>query len=278
MTCTRNLVEIEELVWFVQSRYGKDLTKYRASCLGRRIGLRMTSVGAHDLGEYMDYLEGHPEEANRLLEVVTIHVTDFFRDRGVFEAMSHKLFPEIVAKKLLDGMHTIRAWSAGCSTGEETYSVAIGLLELLREEEVDLKLQIFGTDISEEACSFASKGMYPDRKVCGIPGDLLKRYFELDDGYCKVKREVMRRVKFRVHDLFSRPPFSMLDLIVCRNVMIHFNHVARRTVLGNFHSALNSGGILVLGKSEAITGEELSMFELIDARNKTYRKVAQGDR
>lgn len=276
MTATRNLIEIEELVWLVQSKYGKDLTKYRASCLGRRIGLRMTSVGARDLDEYMDYLERHPVEADRLLEVVTIHVTDFFRDRGVFDAMSSRLFPEIVAQKLLEGMNVIRAWSAGCSTGEETYSVAIGLLEILRKKEADIKLQIFGTDISEEACSFASKGMYPDRKVIGIPEDLLKRYFELDNGYCKVRREVMRRVKFRVHDLFSRPPFSMLDLIVCRNVMIHFNHAARRTVLANFHSALNDGGILVLGKSEAITGEELSMFELTDARNKTYRKVALG--
>lgn len=276
MTATRNLVEIEELVWFVQSKYGKDLTKYRSSCLGRRIGLRMTSVGARDLDEYMDYLEKHPAEAGRLLEVVTIHVTDFFRDRGVFDAMSHKVFPEIIGRKLLDGMHVIRAWSAGCSTGEETYSLAIGLFEFLRKEGVDLKLQIFGTDISEEACKFAGKGMYPDRKVCAIPGDLLKRYFELDDGYCKVKRDVMRRVKFRVHDLFSRPPFGMLDLIVCRNVLIHFNYSARNAVLNYFFSALNNGGILVLGKSEAITGEKLGMFELADARNKIYQKVAQG--
>jgi two-component system CheB/CheR fusion protein len=278
MTATRNLVEIEEIVWFVQSKYGKDLTKYRSSCLGRRIGLRMTSVGAHDLDEYMDYLEKHPIEADRLLEVVTIHVTDFFRDRSVFDAMSHKVFPEIIGKKLLDGMNVIRAWSAGCSTGEETYSLAIGLLDILRKDGVDLRLQIFGTDISEEACSFAAKGMYPDRKVCAIPGDLLKRYFELDDGYCKVKREVMRRVKFRVHDLFSRPPFGMLDLIVCRNVLIHFNHNARSTVLKYFNSALNNGGILVLGKSEAITGEELGVFELTDARNKIYRKVAESAR
>ena len=276
MTATRNLVEIEELVWFVQSRYGKDLTKYRSSCLGRRIGLRMTSVGAQDLDEYMDYLGMHPEEAGRLLEVVTIHVTDFFRDRGVFDAMAHKVFTKIIGRKLLEGMHVIRAWSAGCSTGEETYSLAIGLLELLRKERVDLKLQIFGTDISEEACEFAGKGMYPDRKVCAIPGDLLKRYFELDDGYCKVKRDVMRRVKFRVHDLFSMPPFGMLDLIMCRKVLIHFNHSARSTVLKFFCSALNNEGILVLGKSEAITGEDLSMFELVDARNKIYQKVAQG--
>lgn len=278
MTVASNLIEIEELVWFVHSRYGKDLTKYRSSCLGRRIGLRMTSVGAQDLGEYMEYIEKHPEEADKLLEVVTIHVTDFFRDRGVFDSMRNTVFPRIVRQKLLDGINTIRAWSAGCSTGEETYSLAIGLLELLREEDLDLKIQIFGTDISAEACEFACKGMYPDRKVCAIPGDILKRYFELDDGYCKVRREVKRRVKFRVHDLFSRPPFGMLDLIVCRNVMIHFNHAARSTVLKHFYSVLNDGGILVLGKSEAITGDELSLFELTDARNKTYRKVARSVR
>jgi two-component system CheB/CheR fusion protein len=275
MSTTRS-VDIEELVVFVQSKHGTDLSKYRHSCLARRVSLRMTTVGCRDLEDYMEYLEKHPEEVNQLLDVVTIHVTDFFRDRDVFDALSHRVFPEIIGEKLLDGFHTIRIWSAGCSTGEETYSIAILLLELLRRENLDMKLRIFGTDISEEACEYARRGVYADRKACGVAGHLMKRYFEVDGPTCTVSQDVKRHIKFRVHDLFSRPPFTMLDLVICRNVLIHFNQDARSVVLTHFNSVMNPGGILVLGKSEAITGPESRMFELIDSRNKIYQKVASG--
>ena len=273
MYATRSVVDIEELVEFVVSACGTDLSKYRRSCLRRRVGLRMTTVGCSDLEGYMEYLKGHPGEMKQLLDIVTIHVTDFFRDRDVFDALYNRVFPEIIGEKLVEGMNRIRVWSAGCSTGEETYSIAVLLLELLRREHIVLKPRIFGTDISEEACRFAQQGTYADRRACSIPGRLVKRYFDMDGSTCRVAQQVKSHVKFKVHDLFSRPPFSALDLVVCRNVLIHFNQQARSTVLTNFHSVLNQGGILVLGKSEAITGPELVMFELIDARNKIYQKV-----
>lgn len=233
----------------------------------------MTSVGCRDLEGYMEYLQSHPEEMKQLLDVVTIHVTDFFRDRDVFDALYNKVFPEIIGEKLVEGSSRIRVWSAGCSTGEETYSIAVLLLELLRKEQIDLNPKIFGTDISEEACRFAREGVYADRRACGIPGRLVRRYFDLDGSACRVAQHVKRHIKFLMHDLFSKPPFSMLDLVVCRNVLIHFNQQARSTVLTNFHSVINPGGILVLGKSEAITGPELRMFELMDARSKIYQKI-----
>jgi chemotaxis methyl-accepting protein methylase len=273
MCATRSVVEIDELVEYVASECGTDLSKYRRSCLRRRVGLRMTSVGCSDLEGYLEFLQSHPEEMKQLLDVVTIHVTDFFRDRDVFDALYNKVFPEIIGEKLIENMNRIRIWSAGCSTGEETYSIAVLLLELLRKEHIVLNPKIFGTDISEEACSFARRGIYADRRVCGIPGRLAKRYFDLDGSTCSVVQHVKRHIKFLVHDIFSKPPFSMLDLIVCRNVLIHFNHQARDTVLTNFHSVMNPGGILILGKSEAIMGPELRMFELIDARNKIYQKI-----
>ncbi len=233
----------------------------------------MTSVGCSDLEEYMEFLQAHPDEMKQLLDVVTIHVTDFFRDRDVFDALYSKVFPEIIGEKLVEKTSRIRVWSAGCSTGEETYSITVLLLELLRKEKIILNPKIFGTDISGEACDFARRGVYADRRVCQIPGRLVKRYFDLDGSTCSVAQHVKRYVKFREHDLFSKPPFSVLDLIVCRNVLIHFNQQARDTVLRNFHSVMNPGGILVLGKSEAITGPELRMFELTDARNKIYQKT-----
>ncbi len=273
MCATRSVVDIEDLVEFVAAECGTDLKKYRRSCLRRRIGLRMTSAGCGDLEEYMDYLKEHPGEMKQLLDAVTIHVTDFFRDRDVFDTLYGRVFPEIIGEKLVDGGGRIRVWSAGCSTGEETYSIAVLLLELLRKEHIDLRPKIFGTDISEEACTFARLGDYADRRACGIPGRLMRRYFDLDGSTCSVKQHVKRHVKFLVHDLFSKPPFSMLDLVVCRNVLIHFNQQARSTVLSNFYAVMNPGGILVLGKSEAITGPELGMFELIDARNKIYQRI-----
>ena len=233
----------------------------------------MTSVGCSDLEMYMEYLREHPGEMDQLLDVVTIHVTDFFRDRDVFDTLYNRVFPEIIGEKLVEGANRIRVWSAGCSTGEETYSIAVLLLELLRKEHIILSPRIFGTDISEEACRFARQGAYADRRACSIPGRLMKRYFDMDGSTCSVAQHVKRHVKFRVHDLFSNPPFSMLDLVICRNVLIHFNQQARSSVFTNFHSVMNPGGILVLGKSEAITGPELRMFELMDARNKIYQKV-----
>ncbi|HER43054.1 MAG TPA: protein-glutamate O-methyltransferase CheR [Candidatus Eisenbacteria bacterium] len=273
MCATRSVVDIEDVVEFVVSECGIDLSKYRRSCLRRRIGLRMTSAGCLDLEGYLAHLQEHPAEMKRLLDAVTIHVTDFFRDRDVFDVLYNRVFPEIIGEKLVDGESRIRVWSAGCSTGEETYSIAVLLLELLRKEHIVLSPKIFGTDISEEACGFARRGGYADRRACAIPGRLLKRYFDVDGSTCSVAPHVKRHVKFIVHDLFSKPPFSMLDLVVCRNVLIHFNQQARSAVLENFHSVMNPGGILLLGKSEAITGPELRMFELMDARNKIYQKV-----
>lgn len=273
MRATRSVVDIEELVEFVFSECGTDLSKYRRSCLRRRVSLRMTTVGSDDLEEYMEYLKGHPGEMKLLLDAVTIHVTDFFRDRDVFDTLYNRVFPEIIGEKLVEGVNRIRIWSAGCSTGEETYSIAVLLLELLRKERIVLKPRIFGTDISEESCRFAMQGTYADRRVCGIPGRLVKRYFDIDGSTCRVTQQIKRHVKFKVHDIFSKPPFSALDLVVCRNVLIHFNQQARSTVLTNFYSVMNPGGILLLGKSEAITGPELRMFQLIDARNKIYQKV-----
>ena len=273
MNATRSVIDIEELIGFVAAECGTDLSKYRRSCLRRRVGLRMTTVGCSDLEGYMEHLQEHPEELKMLLDAVTIHVTDFFRDTDVFDTLYNRVFPEIIGKKLVDGGGRIRIWSAGCSTGEETYSIAILLLELLRKEHIALRPRVYGTDISEEACRFARQGTYADRRSCGIPGRLLKRYFEMDGDTCRVAQLVKNHVKFQVHDLFSRPPFPALDLVVCRNVLIHFNQQARSAVLNNFHSVMIPGGILVLGKSEAITGPELSMFELTDPRSKIYQKV-----
>lgn len=272
MSVTDNKTDINELVQRIRSTYGVDLTKYRASCLGRRVSIRMAAVGCHDFDEYLTYLDVHPGEVKHLLEVVTIHITEFLRDRDVFDVLQTRVFPEIIGEKLVSGRRTIRIWSAGCSSGEEPYSIAILLLDLLRTEDINLNVEVFGTDISEESCMEAGKGVYPERKIKGIPEHLKERYFDVENGRYHVSHEIRKHMRFRVHDLFSRPPFSMFDLVVCRNVLIHFDHPSRYDVLSNFHSSLNDGGMLILGKSEAITGSAFRLFELMDATNKIYRK------
>jgi two-component system CheB/CheR fusion protein len=150
--------------------------------------------------------------------------------------------------------------------------MAITLLQFLRERELEFKVEIYGTDISEESCRIARRGYYPEEKIKGIPRSMLKRYFDAEGPGHRVTREVRGCVKFTVHDLFSDPPFTMLDLIVCRNVLIHFEHGVRSDVVKNFHGALVDDGYLILGKSEAMSGPSLGLFELVEPRSKIFRK------
>ncbi len=264
--------DVSELIWFVQSRCGIDLSRYRPSCIRRRVSHRLSMLGCRDLETYVGYLNEHADEVEELLNVVTIHVTGFFRDRDVYEALTEKIFPAIIAGKRSAHHRSIRVWSAGCSTGEETYSTAIALIHFLEKRKDDYKVEIYGTDISEESCRIARRGSYSMDKVSTIPRTLLKRYFDVENSSYRIVPEIRRHVKFTVHDLFSESPFSMLDLIVCRNVLIHFEHGVRGDVIANFHGSLCDDGFLVLGKSEAMSGPALGLFELVEPRSKIYRK------
>ncbi len=276
MTGTLNSLEgrvgVNELIWYVQSTCGVDLSRYRPSCIRRRVSHRLSMLGIRTLEEYVGYLNDHPDEVEELLNVVTIHVTGFFRDREVYDELEESIFPELLEGKYPGGRGAIRVWSAGCSTGEETYSTAITLIHFLRERKIDCRVEIFGTDISEESCRTARRGFYPAEKVSGLPQYLLRRYFEAEGSGYRISQDIRRHVKFTVHDLFSESPFSMLDLIVCRNVLIHFEHSARGNVLANFHKSLRDDGFLILGKSEAMSGPALELFKLVEPRSKIYGK------
>ena len=264
--------DVDELVRLVQEKCGMDFMKYRPACIGRRISYRMVMVGCRNMDEYIAYVNSHPAEIERLLDVVTIHKTGFFRDLDVFDALLKDVFPGIIEGKLTSGDKVIRVWSAGCSTGEETYSITIHLIRLLQTEKLDIRVEVFGTDISEESCRVAMRGVYPICKLQEVTRHIKRCYFEMNDEYCRVHPDVMRLVKFSVHDLFSKPPFSMLDLVVCRNVLIHFDQSVRNDVLSNFYSSLKNGGVLILGKSEAVTGSALKLYEAVNPRNRIYRK------
>jgi len=277
VTLVQDDIGIGRLLANLHAKFGKDFTNYRVSCLQRRLALRMAVLKVTTLDEYLACLSANPEEIEQLLDTVTIHVTDFFRDADVYEALEMQILPELVEHKTHSPSRTIRIWSAGCSTGEEAYSIAITVLEYLHAHEAPLVLEVYGTDISKEACATAREGVYPERKVNRVPARLRQKYFEPESSGYRVAADTRRRVRFSVHDLFSAVPFSSLDIVLCRNVLIHFDHAVRNGVLARFHESLGDRGLLILGKSEAVTGTALDLFDLVDPRTKMYRKRALRD-
>jgi len=265
---------MKELVAWMLRKTGVDFSKYRPSCVKRRVLHRMTTLGCPDLADYASYVKERPREIEHLLDAVTIHVTEFFRDADVFESMAREVFPPVIEQKLAAGEKTLRVWSAGCATGEEAYSVAVILLDLLYQRQLDIEVEVIASDISGASIDTASAGVYEECACVNIPPYLRDRYFTTDGSSYTISREVRQCVRFEVHDLFTAAPASHFDVVVCRNVMIHFKNDMRGPVLNHIHASLNDGGMLVLGRAESLTGPESHNFELVNPSNKIYRKKA----
>jgi chemotaxis methyl-accepting protein methylase len=272
------VVDMSELIWFVKNRSGVDLSRYRPSCLRRRVAHRMAVVGCGSLEEYIGHLASDKEELSSLVDVVTIHVTEFYRDYEVFEALECKYIPTLIYEKTMSGNGNIRVWSAGCSTGEEAYSIAMMLHRVAMRIAPDVSIEVFGTDVSDDACRIARKGIYSREKIENLPKRIRNEYFEKKGDSWHICGDLRNIVKFRPHDLFTTPLYSLLDLIVCRNVLIHFEHPGRDNIIRSFNESLGRRGLLVLGKSEAISGEMEELFDLEEPRCKIYRKKQGGDR
>lgn len=271
------VLDLSELSWLVKSRCGIDLSRYRATTLNRRVLHRMAMTGSSGMEEYISRLTVDPEEMEKLMDIVTIHVTEFFRDRDVYRSLERGYVPALIDEKTGAGHGVIRAWSAGCSTGEEPYSMAMMIDRAVKNVSPNTHIEVFGTDVSEDSVRTARKGVYRDEKIEALSEDIKDEYFEKEGRAWKVTSGLRSLVKFASHDLFSAPPYSHLDLIMCRNVMIHFEHEVRDEVISNFHESLQDRGLLVLGKSEAMTGPLEDLFELIEPRCKIYRKKEQED-
>jgi chemotaxis methyl-accepting protein methylase/signal transduction histidine kinase/chemotaxis response regulator CheB len=248
-----------------------DFTEYKGATLERRIARRMALCRAVDLPAYLRILEGDPEEVRALCEDALIHVTSFFRDPDVFESLKVRVFPEILKSKA-EGA-PIRVWVAGCSTGEEVYSLAIVLLEHLQDVGAAHPIQIFGSDLSEKAIVRARAGIFPDSALRDIDADRRKRYFtKVESGY-QINKVVRDLCVFVRHDLARDPPFSKLDLASCRNVLIYFDQVLQKRVIPTFHYCLNQPGFLLLGRTEAISGFT-QLFTPVDKAHKIFLRSA----
>jgi two-component system CheB/CheR fusion protein len=250
-----------------------DFTYYKHTTLKRRILRRMVLYQIEQLEDYVTYLQNHPAEVQALYEDVLINVTSFMRDPEAFDALKSKVFP-IITKDKLPGV-PIRIWVAGCATGEEAYSIAICLLEFLETQPIKPPIQIYATDISESAIEKARLGIYKHSQMQDISPERLRRFFvQLDDGY-QISKSVRELCVFAKQNLGADPPFSKLDLITCRNVMIYFGAILQNKILPIFHYGLKSTGFLMLGTSETV-GEFLDLFMLVDKKYKIYaRKLTQ---
>ncbi len=249
-----------------------DFTYYKHTTFKRRILRRMVLYQIERLEDYVTFLQNHPAEVQALYEDVLINVTSFFRDPEAFEALKSKVFPVITKDK--SPTIPIRVWVAGSSTGEEAYSLAICLLEFLETVPIKPPIQIYATDICESAIEKARNGIYKHNEITGISPERLRRFFvQVEDDY-QISKPVRELCVFAKQNLCADPPFSKLDLISCRNVMIYFGTTLQKKVLPIFHYGLKSTGFLMLGTSETV-GEFLDLFSLVDKKCKIYaRKLA----
>src|SRR5919199_3266417 len=248
---------------------GVDFTHYKQTTLSRRIGRRMLLYQLEKLEDYACYLQSNPAEVTALYHDVLIHVTSFFRDPESFKALKNLVFPVFIQDKTPGT--PIRIWVAGCSTGEEAYSIAICLLEFLADQFPRLPIQIYATDISESVIEFARNGIYTPSQVANVSPERLYRFFVQVEGGYQVSKPVREVCVFARQNLIGDPPFSRLDLISCRNVLIYLGTPLQKKILPIFHYGLKPTGFLMLGSSETV-GDFTDLFTLGDKKNKIYAK------
>jgi two-component system CheB/CheR fusion protein len=266
--------QLERIFALLRGASGVDFKQYKLPTILRRLHRRMALQKTVRLSQYLQFLEEHPGEVLNLYNDILIHVTRFFREPESFAALRTLVCPEIIAKR--KGDSPIRVWISGCATGEEAYSVAIELLEALDAQPGPVPIQIFATDVSDAAIEHARNGVYPESISADVSPERLRRYFvEVDGGY-RVSKQLRELCVFARQDLTRDPPFSKLDLILCRNVLIYMNAALQRKLMGVFHYALKSSGFLMLGHAETI-GSHSDLFAITDKRHRIYTKKSSED-
>lgn len=251
-----------------------DFTHYKTATIERRILRRMILNKQSSRRQYQEYLEATPGEAEALYQDLLITVTSFFRNPEVFEALKSQIFPELLRRRNND--ETVRVWVYGCSTGEEAYSIAMAFLEYCRARNIDVPLQIFATDLNETAVERARAGIY-SKAATDVSQERLRRFFTEVDGRYQINKTVRDMVVFAKQNLITDPPFSHIDLVSCRNVLIYLDSVIQRRIIPMFHYALKPHGLLLLGASESV-GSSTDLFEPTDHKHKIYRKKAAAPR
>jgi len=265
---------IEQILERIRGTRNFDFRDYKRPTLRRRIERRMADRRCKTVAQYAALLEREPAEFEALVGAMLIKVTGFFRDKEMWDQLSGKVLPQLLTEKRPGD--ELRIWCAGCATGEEAFSVAILLAEMMGPAFQNQEVKVFGTDADEKAVAYARHGVYTREQVESLPKETLKNWFVEEPGGWAVRKEIRRSVVFGVNNLVSDAPISRLDLLLCRNVFIYLDAALQKRVLTRFHYALRRHGILVLGKSEMIPFAA-KVFEPVDLARRIYRKDGRRD-
>ena len=264
--------EFEELLEHLKRSRGFDFSAYKRSSLGRRVQKRMQTVAIDSYTGYTDYLEAHPQEFTQLFNTILINVTGFFRDPQMWDYIASDLIPRMLKARQRNA--SIRLWSAGCSSGEEAYSLAMLLAEALGQDQFSERVKIYATDVDEEALNQGRAASYSDDAVRDVPAPMLKKYFDRINGRWIIRREFRRSVIFGRHDLILDAPISRVMLLMCRNTLMYFNAEVQQRILERFHFGIQDGGFLFLGKAEMLLTRS-NLFTPVDLNKRVFAKVSR---
>lgn len=262
---------LRDILTLLRTRTGHNFKQYKTATVLRRVERRMQVNTIADMPTYANYLHEHPEETTALLKDMLIGVTNFFRDREAFEALERDVLPALFEQlPSPEEDQELRVWSAACSSGEEAYSLAMLLAEQAELRRSGAQLQVFATDLDEHALAVARHGVYPGSIITDLTPGRLRQHLLKEQNQYRVKKELREKVLFAQHNLLSDPPFSRLDLISCRNLLIYLDREVQAEILHTFHFALKPGGYLFLGSSESADIQS-NLFATVDKKNRIYR-------
>ncbi len=282
---------VKSILHYLKEERGLDFGGYRPSMIERRVSQRASAVGCGDLVSYLGYLRVHSDELDNLVDALTINVSRFFRNPLMFEYLALKILPRALQEKNEGGEHAFRVWSAGCAFGEEAYSIAILLHEILKKEDLHIEATIFGTDIDQNALKKAERAVYPFEAVKDVKYGLFKRYFtpvgadgekpsNAGEEFFQLTQEVRDAVSFSLYDMLNRntfaPPesvFGSFDMVFCRNLLIYFNLEYQNAIMKKLYRSLSPKGYLILGEAEVPTSRYERYFEKVNACSHVYQKV-----
>ena len=262
---------LEKVLILLRSKTGQDFSMYKRNTVYRRVERRMIIHQIDSISDYVPYLQENSQEVELLFKELLIGVTSFFREPESWEQLQQEAIPGLLAGMPCGG--TIRAWSVGCSTGEEAYSLAIvfrDALEQLKSAE-NFKLEIFATDLDQDAIDKARQGVYPANTVANISSERLQRFFIKEESGYRVGKEIREMVTFATHNVIMQPPFTKLDIIICRNLLIYLTPELQKKLLPLFHYSLNQGGVLFLGSAESV-GSFTDLFKPLNIKSRLFRR------
>ncbi|MGB8656401.1 MAG: chemotaxis protein CheB [Candidatus Zixiibacteriota bacterium] len=260
---------LQKIFMLIRNRSDHDFSLYKPGVIHRRIERRMSLCHVDKLSDYVRYLQNDPLELDKLSGELVIGATSFFRDKEAFEVLKKKVLPELLRSR--SAYDVFRVWVPGCSTGEEAYSIAMAVREYLQEQKQEVSVHVFATDIDNHAIEFARVASYPDSVAANVPARYLHRFFTPENHTLRVVREIREMLVFALHDVIKDPPFSKVDLISCRNLLIYLLPESQRKLLNLFHYSLCPEGVLFLGSSETI-GESAELFSVFEKRWRFFRR------